>query len=84
MTHDEEVAELIHIIIQCAVQRSGGDWKRSYRHEVERILALTTGSPPPKEAHPLDVCECVIPERDACASRSFPTGCYFASPQETS
>ena len=57
MTHEQrtELAEQIHGIIQVAVERSGGDWKRSYRHEVEHILALTTPLNPPTrpEHYPL-------------------------------
>jgi hypothetical protein len=35
-----EVAEVIHQMIQTIVQESGGQWKQSYRREVERIFEV--------------------------------------------
>jgi len=36
----DEVMEQMHQIIQSAVERSGGDWRRGYRREVEAILTV--------------------------------------------
>jgi len=47
-----EVNNRINEIIQEAVQRSGGDWERSYRSEVEQIWVLVGKLTPEPKAKP--------------------------------
>jgi len=35
-----ELAEQLHALLQDVVQRSGGEWKRSYGRDVEQIFVL--------------------------------------------